>query len=73
MTLDLASPAPACFAHCGCSCRTTYDAFDRVAADELREPLRLHDLCRANIGWYTDGSLADTHLRYWGLQGLSSL
>lgn len=47
---------PACFVDCSCSCGTTYDAFDRVAADELRELLRLENLCRPNIGWYTGRS-----------------
>jgi hypothetical protein len=73
VTQDLALTAPACFADCGCSCGTTYDAFDHVAADELREPLRLNDLCRQNIGWYTDRSLTESYLGDWGLHGLSGL
>ena len=62
-----------CFAHCGCSCTATYDAFNQVAASELRTPIRLEDICRENIGWYTDRSIDDSYLADWGLKGLSGL
>lgn len=66
-------PARACFDQCGCSCGGDYRAFDVVADREMREPLLLDDICRRNIGWYSDRTIADAHLGDWGLKGLSGL
>ncbi|WP_271438931.1 hypothetical protein [Pontixanthobacter luteolus] len=52
---------------------STYEPFDQIASRELRQPISLYDLCRENIGWYTDKAIADSHLDDWGLNGLSGL
>lgn len=52
---------------------TTYEAFDLVATQELREPIKLEEICRENIGWYTDKSIADSYIGEWDLKGLSGL
>ena len=62
----------ACF-DCGCSCGSTDDTFDAIAAKELRQPLKLQEICRQNIGWYCDRSLTDAHLGMWGLGRRSGL
>jgi hypothetical protein len=49
------------------------DEFDRVAQQELRVPLKLHDLCRQNIGWYSDRSLEPSGVTGWGLGKRSGL
>lgn len=49
------------------------NAFDRIARQELRRPLKLLDLCRQNIGWYTDRSLEPSGVTGWGLGKRSGL
>ena len=71
--IPISAIASGCFTECSCSCGSTYEVFDDIAARELRQPLRLHDLCRGNIGWYTDRSIIDSYLGDWGLNGLSGL
>lgn len=56
-----------CFGECDCSCGVTCDAFDLVAARELRERLRLQELLRRNIAWYCDRNIADAHVELWNL------
>ena len=49
------------------------DEFDRVAQQELRVTLKLHDLCRQNIGWYSNRSLEPSGVSGWGLGKRSGL
>jgi hypothetical protein len=44
-----------------------------VAAKELCQPMTLNEICRKNIGWYTDKTLDASYLKEWGLNGLSGL
>lgn len=62
-----------CFEMCDCQCTTNYEPFDNIASRELKHPISLNELCRRNIGWYTDKSISDSHLDEWGLKGLSGL
>lgn len=62
-----------CFEHCGCSCTATFEAFDHIAERELRDVIKLNDIIRQNIGWYSDRSIDDSYIGEWGLHGLSGL
>ena len=55
----------ACFDICDCTCGTTDPEFDSVAAREMAVPVRLFDLCRSGIGWYSSRTLGDHHLDGW--------
>lgn len=62
-----------CFPDCGCSRGDMGEAFDRIAKQEMRVPLKLTDLCRQNIGWYSDRSLEPSGVSGWGLGKRSGL
>lgn len=63
----------ACFPECPCSCGDMGEAFDRVAKQELRTPLKLRDLCRQNVGWYCDRSIEPSGVTGWSLGKRSGL
>lgn len=71
----MCDPAPmnhvehGCYGECVCSCGDADREFDEIAARELRTPLLLDELCRRNIGWYTDRTVTHHHLEMWGLKG----
>lgn len=65
--------AAACYEGCGCNCGEVDTTFDTIAAGELVDPPRLFDICRSNIGWYTDRSIAGHHLDAWRLKARSGL
>ena len=65
--------AACCFEHCGCSCTTNFEAFDHIAERELREKMKLNDIIRHNVGWYTDRTIDHSYIDEWSLQGLSGL
>ena len=62
-----------CFPECGCSCGDMGAAFDRITKKEMRAPLKLSELCRQNIGWYSDRSMEPSGVSDWGLGRRSGL
>jgi hypothetical protein len=72
----LPDPTPGemrCFETCECRCGVSNGEFDAIIARETRFPLRLNDICRARIGWYSDKSLDDSGVGGWGLARRSGL
>jgi hypothetical protein len=62
-----------CYMTCDCQCGKADRHFDVVAARELRNPKRLDDVCRQNVGWYCDKSLGEESVGRWPFMGRSGL
>lgn len=64
---------PRCYDNCDCRCGEIDPAFDSIVDRETKFALRLNDILRAGVGWYSDKSVEGSGIRGWSLRGRSGL
>ena len=52
-----------CYKSCVCEWANKENEFDMVVSSEVVNPISLHSLCRSNIGWFSDKSVCEHHVK----------